>query len=147
MDYLCPYPYVMYLAAATEASSLHVRTKWVKSSCTSIYDTSPLPAYAENPSFTRAVAYQRMRHVSGGAACIQEVVFSSEAYGKSRLMPSLTSYFDILTQIPTIMVQWINSWLVGRSKIKIIIVRTSTSNGKPFLLLSSQWMEFSGRKL
>ena len=57
------------------------------------------------------------------------MTLSSEYYRKFRLTPSSTSDLEILTQIPTSMIQWISSWLVGRSKIRIITAGTAKRNG------------------
>ena len=45
-DALHPYPYVTDLAAATDAFSLDITTKFVTSSYTSLNGPSPLTAYA-----------------------------------------------------------------------------------------------------
>ena len=110
--------------------------KFLTSSCTFLDNTSPLPLYAMKPSSTRAAEDQRRSLLRGGAAWRQEVTLSSKVYGKSRLTPTSKSYLDMLTWIPTSMSQWISSWLVGRRKIRIIIVSTATTNGRfyPFFL-------------
>ena len=144
---LCPSPYVTYLAAATEVSSSRITTKCMTISYTSIDNPFPLPEYAVNPSYTRDAAYQRRRHARLGDSWIKELTFPSKSYGKSILTPSSTSYLGMLTQIPTIMSQWISSWLVGRRKGGIITVSTSTSNRNMFLHFSSQCMSFSVSRL
>ena len=71
-------------------------------------------------------------YIRGGATWRQEVTFSSKAYGKAILTPSPTSYLEMLTRIYTSMIQRKSSWLVGRRKIIISKVRTTTSNGRFF---------------
>ena len=83
-----------------------------------------------------------MMHVRGGADWRQEVMFSSGAFEKSRLMPSSTSYLLMLMRTPKIMIQWTISWIIERRKIRIITVRAATINGHIFPRFSSQWMEF-----
>ena len=54
MAVISPSKYVPDLSSATEASSLHVTTKYVMSSSTLLGEPFPLTAYAANPSSTRA---------------------------------------------------------------------------------------------
>ena len=106
-------------------------------SYTSLGQPSPLTAYTENPSSTRAVADHRRAYFRGVAVWKKEVMFSSKAYRKARLTPSSTSDLEILTWIPTSMRQWISSWIFWRRKIRIITVSKTTSNGyifSPFFL-------------
>ena len=69
-----PLMYVMYLATAKEAFSLHVTTTCVKNSYTLLTEPSLLFAYVSNPSSDRSASYHR----GGGggrlvADCRQEV--------------------------------------------------------------------------
>ena len=132
MAALLPTMYVIYLDASKEASSSYITTKCATSSCTLIYQPPPLPACAENPSSTRSTADQKRIYVRGGVACRKEVTLSSETYGKSRLIPSSTSYLEMLTRIPTSMSQWISSCLCGISKRRTITVSNAASNGNIF---------------
>ena len=56
---------------------------------------------------------------------IQDLISSSEAYDKYELTILLASHLEILTWIPTIMSQWVISWIVGRRLIKEILVSTA----------------------
>ena len=103
--------------------------KCVTSSCNFLNNNLSLPEYAENPSSTRATADQRRRYLRGGVAWIQEVTFSSKAYGKSILTQLLTSYLVMMMHVPTSMNQSIKSWIYGRRKIRTSTVSTSTRNG------------------
>ena len=145
--YVCPSLYATDLAAATEASSLHIIMKCVTSSYNSLDDPLHLPAYADNPPSTRAAADRMRSYVRWGADWRHEVKFSNDAYRKARLMPSSMSDLEMLMQIPTSMSQWKISWLVWRIKRRVITVITATSNRNIFLCLSSQWTEFLGRRL
>ena len=129
-----------------EALSPHVTVKCVTSSSTLINNPSPLPIYVDNPSSIRAASDQRRRHFQVGSTWRRELTLSSETYGKSRLTPSLTSDLEMLTRIHIIMIQWIISCIVGRSKIGISTVSTSASNRKN-LHLSSQRMTCLGKRL
>ena len=68
------------------------------------------------------------RHVRVGANWRQEVTSSSKAYKKSKLTLSLMSYLAMLMWIPTIMSQWISSWLIGRRTRSTSTLITDTSN-------------------
>ena len=85
---LCTYPYIIELDAAMEASSLYVTMNCVTSSYTSLEDISPLTLYTVNIASTRYASHHRSSYVGLGAASRQEVIFSSEAYGKFRMTPS-----------------------------------------------------------
>ena len=113
-------------------------TKCVTISCTLFDEYLPINLYVDNPSYIRAVAYQRRRYVRGGENWRQEVMFSYNAYGKSRLTPSSTSDLQMTIQRPTIINLWIRSWLIGRSKIRILTVINATSNIKIFPCFPSE---------
>ena len=117
--------------------SSHITKKFVTRYRTSLVNSSPIPVYMENLSFNRSAEYQRRRQVRGGADWIQEVTSLSKAYGKSRLIPSSTSYLEMLTHIPTGMIQLISSWLFGIRKISISTVNTSKINGDFFSVFLS----------
>ena len=61
----------------------------MKISSNSHVDNSTLTAYTTNTSYTRATADQIMRYFKGGIFLKQEGMYSSGAYGISRLTPSL----------------------------------------------------------
>ena len=128
MSPLCPYPYVTDLDASTEALSSHNTTKCMTSSCTLLDEPSPLTVCAAKPSSIRDTEDQRRRHIRVGEYCRQELTLSSESYGKLRLTPSSTSYLEMLAQIRKVMIQWISSWIVGRSIIRISTVITAMIN-------------------
>ena len=104
-DALRPYPYVTDLAAAMEASSSHATMNCVTSSYTSLEDISPLTLYTVNIASTRYASHHRSSYVGLGVVSRQEVIFSSEAYGKFRMTPSSMSYLEMMTQISISMIQ------------------------------------------
>ena len=106
----------------------------------SLNNPSTIPAYATNPSSNRDTVDQRRRYVRRGADWRQEVTFSFESYEKVKLTPSSTSDLEVLMRIPKITRQCISSWIVGRSKIRINTVSTTTSNANIFVIcLLSGW--------
>ena len=134
------------LSAATQALSSHIK-KCTIISCTSIDEPSPLTSYAENHSSTKATSCQRSIYVGGGAAWIQEVKISFNAYQKSILTPSSTSYLGMLMRIATSMIQLTISWIVGRINRMISTLINATSNGNMVLQLYSHWMACLGRRI
>ena len=61
--------------------------KCVTNSYTSLDEPSLLPAYAANPSSTRAAADQRGGYARGVIDWRQDVVYSFGDYGNDRLRP------------------------------------------------------------
>ena len=137
---LQPSLYVTYVAASTEASPFHVTPKCVKISSTLLDNISPINEYKAKSSSTRDVADQRRGYIRVGADWRKKVMFSSESYGKARLIPSSTSDLEMLTRMPTSMSQWRSSWIVGKNKRRIITLSTTTSIRNVFLHLCSQWI-------
>ena len=95
---------------------------------TSLDNPPPLTLHTTNPSSTRAVEYQKIRYVRGGEDWRQEAEFSLGDYGKARPMLRSTSDLKTPTRTFTTTNQWICSWLDERSKIRISMVSTTTSN-------------------
>ena len=102
---LSPFPYVTYLDAAIEGSSVHVIMKCVMSFSTSHGKPSPLTAYVANPESTRAAADQKRMYFRGGADWILEVMSSSGDYVKFRLKTSSTSDWGTQNGTPTRRIQ------------------------------------------
>ena len=84
---LSNYLYVTDLYEATEALSLHAKMRCTASSSTLLGNPSPITAYSVNPSYTRAAADQRRRHIRRCTYWRHEVTSSFGDYGKSILMP------------------------------------------------------------
>ena len=127
-DAISPSMYVTDLAVSTEVSTLHITTKCVTSSSTIIDNLSSLKVYSENSSSKKDEADQMRRCVRGVIDQIQEMMFSSDGSGKSRLIPYSSSYLEARTRTPTSTNQWISSWIGGRSRRKISMLITATSN-------------------
>ena len=102
---LSPFPYVTYLATATEVSSVHAIMKREMRFSTYHGKPSPLTAYVANPESTRAAADQKRTYFRGGADWILEVMSSSGYYGKFRLKTSSTSDWGTQTVTPTRRIQ------------------------------------------
>ena len=101
MAALLPYPYVTDRAAALEVLSLQVKTKCVTISFTLIDDPYPIYVYTVKPLYTRATADHMRRYIRVGSDWRQEVMFSSEYYGRSRLTPSPELHLEMMIYIPT----------------------------------------------
>ena len=104
--------------------------EYMTSSSALIDETSPLTAYAENPSSTRDPVDQRRRYNRRCTDWRHKVTSSFGGYGKYRLMPSSTSYLETKMRAPTGRSQWVSSWLVIRKKIKINMVSIARNNNK-----------------
>ena len=66
---------------------MHVTTKCLMKSSTSIDKPYLLPAYADNSSYTRTAAYQRDKYTRGVTGWRQDLTFSFGDYGNYRLTP------------------------------------------------------------
>ena len=80
--------YVIYLAAATEGSSLHAIMKCVTNSSTLLNGPSPYNCVCGETLIRQGrIRLENEVHLGGGADWRHEVAPSSEDYGKFILMP------------------------------------------------------------
>ena len=79
--------YGTYLAVSKEALWLHITSKYVMKSYTSLDEPSLLPLYASNPSSTMFAADHRGGYVRRVTYLRQEVKYSFPYYDSARLTP------------------------------------------------------------
>ena len=110
------FPYVINLAADTEGLSSYVIMRCMTSSSMSHENPNTLNMYTVSFSYTRYEADQRRGYTRGEADWIKEVTYSSWAYRKVRLRPSLTSDWGNQTMTRTRRSQWELLYIGGKNK-------------------------------